>query len=1280
MAATILVIDDDRRYREALVRVLDRAGYLVVEADSVATGWDKALQYKPDLIILDRVLPDGDGLALCTKIKGCGHLHQTFVVLLSGLKITPSDTVEGLAASADAYFVRPISNEEVIARVRALLRAQQAEMRLRASEESLRSLLDNSPDVILRINGQRCIEYANKATERLLELNIGKISGKPYADLFAQVRELNNFIDLVENVFSSGAQETALVRWDVGGKVLLFEVRLQPEVGRSGSTESLLVFARDITDKQIAFEHLAEANARTAGIVETVPVGITIVSKDGAITFANSAAERILDLSRSTITSRTFDDPQWKIVAIDGSPFPSDELPVARVLRTKKPAFNIEHAIEFDDGRRVPLLINAAPVLDDSGEVTEVVASISDIGERVRAERKLKDDEELLRSIIETTQEGFWLVDRQGFIKNVNNAYLTMSGYTRKEILSMHVNELENQETKEATRRHIQHVCAAGGDRFESVHRAKDGRLFTVDVSANYLPEADCIMTFIRDVTSEKARQEELTKNERRLSMALDATRTGLWDWNLTTNEVYRSESLHSLTGYSAREFQGNLDGWKRLLHPDDAPRVAEVLDAHVRGETEHFEVEYRLKHASGEWRWILDAGRCFSDANGGDCHMIGTITDVTPRYDMEERLRSTLQQLQVIIESSPLAIVATDTDFNVTLWNKAAEKIFGWRSDEVLQGKIPVVPPEKYQELLELSSRVADGEPVRGMEVERVDKAGNRIFLRLSKAPLYGRTGGIDGYLGIYEDVTEMRKQQEQLRVMIQAVEQSPAMLLLTDKDGNIEYANPSLCNTTGYTFPELIGKNPRVFQSGKTEPHVYEEMWRTITSGIPWQGEFCNRRKNGEEYWESVFISPVTGSGGHTRHYLAIKEDITTERQAKAELSSLELQLRQAQKMESLGTLASGIAHDFNNILGIILGNISLLESLDDREEVQRSINAVITSVERGAGLVKQILTFARKTGVDLSPLHMNATLKEMASLLRSTFPQSVEIRLDVEKDLPVLTLDGTQFHQVLLNLCVNARDAILDKPEVKGYGTITLESSLIARNDLVKRFPAATANNYVRVGVRDTGTGVPDEVRQRMFDPFYTTKPAGKGTGLGLAVVYGVLKSHDAFIDLESEVGKGAVFMMYFPVTSNGEQKINGQLQKGASALRGTETVLLVEDEELLRTTFSKLLEGQGYTVLVAGDGLQGLKIFADNKDSIRLVISDMSMPHMGGLDLLKYVKNTHASTGFILSSGFIGLDERTSLYDAGADEVLQKPYQFVDLLTNIRRVLDTSGVAA
>jgi two-component system, cell cycle sensor histidine kinase and response regulator CckA len=512
------------------------------------------------------------------------------------------------------------------------------------------------------------------------------------------------------------------------------------------------------------------------------------------------------------------------------------------------------------------------------------------------------------------------------------------------------------------------------------------------------------------------------------------------------------------------------------------------------------------------------------------------------------------------------------------------------------------------------------------------------------------------------------LEKSRESQRLQSAALESAANAVVLADRDGNILWVNPAFTKLTGYTFEEVIGKNPRILSSGKHEPAFYEDLWKTVRSGNVWRGEIINRRKDGTLYTEEMTITPVLDGDNDISHYIAIKEDVTRQKM-------LQRHMIESQKMESVGTLASGIAHDFNNILGIVLGYLTLLErDRHDDEKYSKSVHAITKAIQRGANLVQQILTFARKTDTSMDLVRVNSIIEELSAMLAETFPRTISIEHRLGENLPILIMDQGQFHQTIMNLCINARDAILETNKVNG--AIKIETAAVQGTSVRKIFPDAGFESYVSVSVSDDGCGMDEETIKRIYEPFYTYKKQGKGSGLGLSVVYGVVNAYQGFIDVKSEIGAGTVFTLYFPEQTAGNRPAGlHNIPTEDDIPGGTETILFIEDEQLLAEAVRSIFEQKGYSVIMAADGMEAVSLYTKHMHAIDLVVSDIGLPKISGYDVYSRIREIRADVPFIFASGYFDPALKNKFAANGIYEYVKKPYQPEAMLRIVRRTLDS-----
>ncbi len=613
------------------------------------------------------------------------------------------------------------------------------------------------------------------------------------------------------------------------------------------------------------------------------------------------------------------------------------------------------------------------------------------------------------------------------------------------------------------------------------------------------------------------------------------------------------------------------------------------------------------------------------------------------------------------MFDHAPFGIYRSTPDGRLLEANPALAHMCGYESPAEMMALVSDLASQVFEDPLErvsiIDRAMASDDFVRS-EIRLRRKDGVQINAVLQMKARRGMGNTEDILEGFLQDVTSERTTERRLSqtddlnaLLVKAI---PFGISIVDCTGEILFCNDEMTH--------LAGSNV----TGKQCWEVYKDSRSKCIDCPLGEGLLPGR----------IFTTEaVNAFGGRTfqvthaglmfngkQAVLEIFEDITEKKKFQAELA-------QAQKLESIGTLASGIAHDFNNLLGIILGNLSLIDvPADENDNTGMRVRTIMRAAERGAALVRQMLTFARKSEPTFVPVSVNRIVDDLVKLLNETFPKSVRILCNLTEDLPKVNGDMTQIHQVLLNLCVNARDAMTQP------GDLIISTEAVDVQTVHRLFPTASAPGYVLVGVSDNGSGMSREVLEHIFEPFYTTKGPGKGTGLGLSVVFGIMEDHHGFINVASEPGKGTDFSLYFPFYPEKVESLDEDEVMDFDAPGGDETILVVEDEEMLIELATTILTEKGYNVIGASDGKAAVDIYRRQAHEIDLVISDLGLPKLSGAEVLTWLKEINPKVKFILATGYINPEERAAIIENGAKEVVLKPYRPSELLKKVRRVLD------
>jgi len=629
-----------------------------------------------------------------------------------------------------------------------------------------------------------------------------------------------------------------------------------------------------------------------------------------------------------------------------------------------------------------------------------------------------------------------------------------------------------------------------------------------------------------------------------------------------------------------------------------------------------------------------------------------------------EEALSATEARFQSLVEQSLVGIFMLQDDIFIYANPKFSE-IFGYLPEQLIEAKSLldlVARDDQIRVITQFLRPLQEGSDSLHFFFSGRRCDGSVIDLEVNGTRT--RLNGNDAVIGTLLDITERKRAEAELSKLWRAVEQSPVSVVITDLMGKIEYVNPKFIEVTGYSEDELVGRNPSILKSGNMDREFYQNLWQTIGSGREWHGELHNRKKNGDLFWENGSISAIKNSEGRITHFVGVKEDVTDRKLAID-------QLRQVQKMEAVGQLAGGIAHDFNNLLTVINGYSTLLiRGLESGSPMRKEAEQILRAGERAADLTRQLLSFSRRQILEPKVLDINQQVKSVEKMLGRLIGEHLGLVTSLAADAGFIKMDPGQLEQIIMNLIVNARDASETGGEIAvETGNFELDESFVHLH------PGSQPGSYVLLSVADQGEGMTEEVKQRLFEPFFTTKEMGRGTGLGLATVYGIVKQSGGYIEVISQPGQGARFSIYLPRVFQPAEKhqrppIDEQVDCG-------HTILVVEDEPGVLNLVVHTLRKRGFNVLETTDPEQGVILFDDHAHTIDMLLTDVVMPFMSGPTLAGILTKKKPELKILFMSGHT--DNRVSfekMLEEGV-QFLPKPFTSDALIGKVRETLQGAG---
>jgi two-component system cell cycle sensor histidine kinase/response regulator CckA len=1141
---------------------------------------------------------------------------------------------------------------------------------LRESEERYRSIFENTTIGIYRTTPDGRFLFANPAMVKLLGFNsfeeLSKYNIEEDGHYMADYPR-SKFRQLVEENGQISGLETRKIRDD--GSVFWVRENSRVVYDENHNVAYYEGTLEDISGSKRVEEELEKERTLLKTLIEHLPYSVFVKDREYRKTVANQRHLRVI----AEETKRPLNEIEKVVLGkTDFDVYPKEVaeqyfLDDQKVIRDGEAIIDRVESRISSDGKKRWVSISKIPLRNKSGDIIGMLGLVNDITEHKLAEESKEQENVLLRTLIDNLPNSVFVKDKN-YRKTVANAehvrgvaaHLKLLGFEPPtDIIGKTDFEVYPKELAEKFFEEDKKVIGEGMTILNKEEKTinRDGQESWSLISKIPIRSKDGSITGLvgiaTDITSIKEKEEAVLRERILLRTLIDNLPYSVYVKDKDYRKVISNPIDVRLCGRSREEEvigRTDFDFYPKEVAErfyEDDRLVIETGQPVFRREESIFDHE-------GKEHWLLTSKVPLRNAKGEVNGLVGVGIDITEQRKLDIALRQSESELRALFSSMKDVILVMDENGRFLKVMMTDESLLYKPGSEIIGKKLHEVFPKEQADLFLFVIRktVASGKP---QNVEYVLNIRGEERWRLATATKLAD----NSVLWVARDITELKLKEKEIteseKKYRELVENSLVGVFKMNLNGRITYANRAMAEMLGYFSPEEL------MSVNFLDLYVNEHERQKLITELRANGK-TEKNREMKLITKSGTIKDVLISASLSDSTVsAMVKDIT-------EIKVLQQQFIQAQKLEGLGNIAAGIAHDFNNILGIIIGYSELLQQSEyEKQKFERGMHAITKAADRGRALVKQLLTFARKTATNFSTLNVNDIVTELERLLSETFPKTIEIHTQLQEKLPSITGDSTQIHQVLLNLCVNARDAM-----PRG-GRLSILTKVVDGHLLVSRHPDASASQYVVVEVSDTGVGMDNETLGHIFEPFFTTKEIGKGTGLGLAVVYGIVESHKGYVDVTSKLNEGTTFSVYFPAELHKEEQ-GATLEEGSSvAAGGIETVLIIEDEEMLRDLLRTILESRGYNVISARDGEEGIRLFDKNKDEVALVITDLGLPKLSGEEVVAAIREIDPDARFIISTGFIDPEIKKNLAKIGITSFVLKPYKPNEVIKQVRDVI-------
>ncbi|MEX2116425.1 MAG: PAS domain S-box protein [Bacteroidota bacterium] len=1305
----ILIVDDLKQQLKLLRATLESEGASVIEAENGIEALAALKRESVDGIVSDVVMPKMGGYELCTKVRVNRKYDKIPFLFCTSMFTSPSDEKSALQLGADAFLHKPVSAKFIIDTIRGITSSGKKRRRPPASLSSGSVLRDHTDQLLLNLEGKTVeletltselrrlsrvveqtadnvvvtnkdgiIEYVNPSFEKLTGYKKEEVIGKTPRILKSGELDDSFYKRLWETIVGGKSFRATFINRKKNGQLYFEEQTITPLVDESGEIISFVSTGKDVTEERRSKEALTVSNDQLRGLFDNL---------DQVLFSFDAASFKVLQVSPACMQvygvspSVFLNNPTiWKDAVIPEDKGIADDFE-AKLFRGI-PSIG-EWRIVRADGIVKWIETRAKPTLDNEGNITRFYGIVTDISDRKRSKDFLRESETRFREMLENVKMIALTIDTSGKITFCNDFFLTLTGWRReqviqkdwfsmflpdggKEVRKLFLGSLAAETipahhenpiiTKSGELRNIQWnntvlrdgagtaigTASIGEDVTDRVRAEKlRSAVYRISQEAGYSPSMEVLFGKVHEIVGE-------VMPTRNFYISLYDETQNLISFPYSVDEKEAPSPPHKsgkgLTEYVIRTgatLLCNPARHQELINAGEAELVGEPsaiwlgVPLKINGKTVGAMVvqDYENEHAYGvREKQILE-------------FVSGQVASAIQRRQAEEELRAlfgAMTDVVMILDNEGRYIKIAPT--NPLNLYRPPNELLGRTIHEILEKQDADLILSKILECLSSGQTIS---------YEYSLANGNKvIWFDARISPLSATT-----VFWIARDISKRKESEKKVEEQARLLELAGNAIIVRDLESRVTFWNKGAEQLYGWKLDEVLGKAAPDFLYRTTE-EVVKARAEVLQNGS-WYGELRQKTKSDKDVIVNSQWTLVRDETGNPKSILVINSDITAQKR-------LESQLLRAQRLESIGTLAGGIAHDLNNALGPILLGIQVVAKHVTDSRALQLLESMEGSAQRGANMVKQILAFARGFSGEFGLLNPKHVIEEVQRFIRETFPKNIELQSQVAKNLWNISGDATQLHQLLINLCVNARDAM------PSGGRLTIIAENFVVDDTYAQMHAGLKSGpYILLKVTDTGSGMPKDILEKIFDPFFTTKDPGKGTGLGLSTVDTIVKGHGGGVDVYSEVNRGTTFRILMPALPGGEVK------PGAGLLelpRGNgEMLLVVEDEVSLREMTKQTLEMFGYTVLTAADGTEAVTQFIGNRKEVQLVLTDMAMPIMDGAATIRALRKIDPAIRIIAASG-----QHDAISDAVVKRLeitraLTKPFTAEQLLIAVSEVL-------